>query len=82
MRGGLHMALGAVVLSGCASPGAVGSGGGGEPLRVADATAPLAFYDGARAKEIANAQCGPRGVRSSINDRYENGTWVFAEGCA
>jgi hypothetical protein len=82
MRVGLHMALGAAVLTGCAAPAAIPSGGGGQALRVTDPAAPLAFYDGVRAKQIANAQCGPRGVRSSINDRYESGTWVFVEGCA
>jgi hypothetical protein len=82
MRAGLHMALGAAVLTGCAAPAAVAPSGGGSPLRISDPVVPLSFYDGARAKELANAQCGPRGVRSSINDRYENGTWVFVEGCA
>jgi hypothetical protein len=76
------MALGAAVLTGCAAPAAVAPSGGGLPLRISDPVVPLSFFDGARAKELANAQCGPRGVRSSINDRYENGTWVFVEGCA
>jgi hypothetical protein len=82
MRAGLHMALGAAVLTGCAAPAAVAPSGGGQALRISDPAAPLSFYDGARAKDLANAQCGPRGVRSSIDDRYENGTWVFVEGCA
>ena len=83
MRAGLHMALGAAVLSGCAAPAAVPpSGGSGPAVRVTDAAAPLAYYEGARARQLADAQCGPRGVRSSINDRYENGVWVFVEGCA
>jgi hypothetical protein len=83
MLAGLHLAVGAVVMSGCASP-AIGPSAtaGAEPLRVNDAASPLAYYEGARAQRIADAQCGPRGVRSTINDRYENGTWVFVGGCA
>jgi len=86
MRAGLHMALGAAVLSGCAAPApglAPGAGASASrALRVTDEAAPLAYFEGARAKRIANALCGPRGVRSSIDDRYENGAWVFVRGFA
>jgi hypothetical protein len=78
---GLPLAFGAAVLAGCSSPAAVMPTGNGA-LRVTDAAAPLGFYEGARAKALADAQCGPRGVRSSIYDRYEDGAWVFVEGCA
>jgi hypothetical protein len=47
----------------------------------ADGT-PYAFHEGAAARREADARCGARGVRSSIYDRYENGAWVFVEGCA
>jgi hypothetical protein len=78
------MALGAAVLSGCAAPavGPVPSVPAGPVLRVSDAAAPLSYSDGARAKRLANGICGPRGVRSSTGDRFDNGTWVFVEGCA
>lgn len=63
--------------------GAVVSSSAAEPVRVmrADGT-PFAFHEGAAARREADARCGARGVRSSIYDRYENGAWVFVEGCA
>lgn len=68
-----------------ASPGGapVASTSAAEPVRVmqADGT-PYAFHEGAAARREADARCGARGVRSSIYDRYENGAWVFVEGCA
>ena len=84
MRAGLHMALGVAVLSGCAAdrPASVTPVSQGGPLRVSDEVNPLGYSDGTRAKRIANDVCGARGVESSINDRYENGVWIFAEGCA
>ncbi|PZQ99257.1 MAG: hypothetical protein DI533_00705 [Cereibacter sphaeroides] len=75
------MAIGAAVLSGC-SPATVSHAPGAREVRVTGEAGSLGFDQGAQAKKIANAQCGPRGVRSSINDRYEAGTWVFVEGCA
>ena len=81
MRAGLHMALGAAVLSGCAAAGA-GAPSATRDLRVTGETGPLGFDEGARAKRMANDICGPKGVRSSINDRFDAGTWVFPEGCA
>ncbi len=51
---------------------------GSERLRVPG----LAYWQGAEAKRLADAQCGARGVRPSAYDRYEAGTWVFVEGCA
>lgn len=47
------------------------------PARVAG----LAQWQGADAKRRADAECGPRGVRPSVYDRYEAGVWVFVEGC-
>jgi hypothetical protein len=82
MRAGLHATLGAAVLAGCAAPPVAPGAAARSPLRVTDEAAPLAYWEGARAKRIANELCGPRGVRSSIDDRYENGAWVFVEGCA
>lgn len=47
-------------------------------------TAPPAYamWDGAAARRDADALCGPRGVRSSIRDRYQAGAWIFVGGCA
>ena len=82
IRAGLHMALGAAVLAGCAgTPDYVPPGGRGA-LRVMDETNPPGYSDGTRAKRIANDICGPKGVKSSTEDRYESGYWIFAEGCA
>jgi hypothetical protein len=41
-----------------------------------------AMWDGASAKRDADALCGPRGVRTSIYDRFAAGAWVFVGGCA
>lgn len=55
----------------------------GRAVRVTRTAAPAyAMWDGAAARRDADALCGGRGVRSSIYDRYEAGTWVFVEGCA
>lgn len=83
MRKGWHIALGAAVLSGCAAaPTTAPPPGGARALRVMDEVRPLGYSEGTRAKRIANDICGPKGVKSSINDRYEGGYWIFAEGCA
>jgi succinate dehydrogenase/fumarate reductase flavoprotein subunit len=73
--------MAAAVVSGCAAPGP-GVRSTSEPLRVTGEAGPLAYHQGAEARRLADAQCGPRGVRSSINDRYEGGAWIFVEGCA
>jgi hypothetical protein len=41
-----------------------------------------AMWDGATARRDADALCGGKGVRSSIYDRYQAGTWIFVGGCA
>jgi hypothetical protein len=55
-----------------------------EPVRVTNAGQPFQMWDGAAARQVADAQCGPRGVRSSIYDRYDRSTgeWVYPGGCA
>jgi len=55
-----------------------------EPLRVTNAGQPFRMWDGALARSHADARCGPRGVSSSIRDRFDPATaaWVFPEGCA
>jgi hypothetical protein len=53
-----------------------------EPLRVTNAGQPFRAWEGAAARRAADAACGPRGVRASIYDRHEGGTWVFPGGCA
>lgn len=68
-------------LSACmgAGPAVVAAG----PVRVTDPAAPLTYSDGARAKTMADAQCGGR-VQTSIYDRFDDatGAWVFPGGCA
>jgi hypothetical protein len=56
----------------------------GEALRVTNGGQPWQMWDGAAARKAADAQCGPRGVRSTIYDRYERSTgeWVYPGGCA
>ena len=43
---------------------------------------PLGYSEGLPARRAADALCGPRGVSSSIRDRFESGAWIFPEGCA
>ncbi len=81
----LQMAMGAAVLSGCGAPGTAAIGQSAETVRevrISGGATPLGFDEGARAKQLASDVCGPQGVRSSVNDRFEAGTWVFVKGCA
>lgn len=66
------------LLAACAAPVTETPRGSAAPVRVAG----LQHWQGADAKRQADAQCGPRGVRTSIYDRYQGGQWVFGEGCA
>ena len=72
-------------LAACASPapraaGRVMAG----PLRVTDNGTPFTMDQGARAKRVAMDTCAAQGrvLRPSIYDRFDNGEWVFVEGCA
>jgi hypothetical protein len=76
------MLLGVAMLAGCAGPGPAPDRPGLGVLRVSDPAAPLAYFEGARARRLADEICGPRGVRSSIDDRFEDGSWIFVRGCA
>lgn len=78
------LSFGLVGLSGCIAPtrpqvAAIPAA----PLRVTDPAAPLSYSDGARAKVLADAQCGGR-VSTSIYDRFDevSAAWVYPEGCA
>ena len=55
-----------------------------EAVRVTNVGQPYQMWDGAAARKAADAKCGPRGVRSSIYDRYDRptGAWVYPGGCA
>jgi hypothetical protein len=55
-----------------------------EPVRVTNGGQPFAAWEGAAARKAADAQCGPRGVRVSIYDRFDRATgeWVYPGGCA
>ena len=54
------------------------------PVRVTNGGQPFQMWDGAAARKAADAECGPRGVRVSIYDRYDRATgeWVYPGGCA
>ena len=75
-----------VALAGCAGQpgnGVAAPRSGGTPITVTSATGmPYTFADGAQAKKQADALCGTGGVRTSIYDRFNAGTWVYPEGCA
>ena len=53
-------------------------------VRVTNAGQPWQMWDGAAARKAADAKCGPRGVRSTIYDRYDRSTgeWVYPGGCS
>lgn len=74
-----------LALAGCTATGTAPVPGPGRgSLEVRSQSVPFTFADGAMAKRQADAECGPRGVRTSIYDRFVPATaaWVFAEGCA
>jgi hypothetical protein len=54
------------------------------PIRVSSDSQPYQMWDGMAARKAADAKCGPRGVRSTIYDRYDRSTgeWVYPGGCA
>lgn len=54
------------------------------PVRVSNGGQPFQMWQGAMARKQADAQCGPRGVKSSIYDRFDRATgeWVYPGGCA
>jgi hypothetical protein len=55
-----------------------------EAVRVINNGQPFQMWEGALARQAADAQCGARGVKVSIYDRYDRatGAWVYPEGCA
>jgi hypothetical protein len=55
-----------------------------EPVRVTNGGQPFQMWEGALARKVADAQCGARGVKVSIYDRFDRatGAWVYPEGCA
>ena len=73
--------LAAIALASCAAPAPLA---GREALRVASPGQAFGFDEGAAARKQGEAVCAGqgRGLRTSIYDRYEGGTWVFPEGCA
>lgn len=54
------------------------------PLRVSNKGLPFTMDQGAPAKRVAMDTCAAQGraLRPSIYDRFDNGEWVFVEGCA
>ena len=78
----LTLAQGACVATAPTAPS--GAPAAGEPVRVTNGGQPYQMWDGAAARRAADAKCGPRGVRSSIYDRYDRatGAWVYSGGCA
>lgn len=76
----LTLAQGACVATAPATVPVAASG----PVRVTNGGQPFAMWEGAAARKVADAQCGPKGVRSSIYDRYDRATgeWVYPGGCA
>jgi hypothetical protein len=74
----------ALIASGCVQPVPMASTAASAPLRVTNGGQPFQMWDGAPARQIAEAECAARGqnLRTSIYDRFEGGAWVFVEGCA
>jgi len=86
---GLRAGLSPVVLTlflvgpGCVAtqPAAVGAEA---EVRVTRADQPFQQWDGAAGRKAADAQCGGRGVKTTIYDRFDAATsaWVYPGGCA
>jgi len=55
-----------------------------DPVRVTNNGQPFQMWDGAAARRVADAECGPKGVKASIYDRFDRATgeWVYPGGCA
>jgi len=70
-----------LALGGCAAP-APKAEPQAAPLRVTNGDAPFANFEGAAARKRADTICGIGRVKTSIYDRYDNGAWVYPEGCA
>lgn len=72
-----------LVAAGCV-PSKPGMRNPNPPLRVTSAGQPFQMWDGALARKVADAQCGPQGVKVSIYDRFDpaTGAWVYPGGCA
>ena len=53
-------------------------------VRVTNAGQPFQMWDGAAARKLADAECGAKGVQTSIYDRFDRatGAWVYPGGCA
>lgn len=54
------------------------------PLRVTNDGAPFAMHEGLAARRLAEGICAGQGkrLRPGIYDRFDQGAWVFVEGCA
>lgn len=72
-----------LLASGCVAPRAEVPASSA-PLRVTNGGQPFQMWDGAAARKVADALCGPKGVKVSIYDRFDRttGAWVYPEGCA
>ena len=55
-----------------------------DSVRVTNNDQPFQMWDGAAARRVADAKCGPMGVKASIYDRFNRATgeWVYPGGCA
>lgn len=72
-----------LLASGCVAPRSEAPASSA-PVRVTNGGQPFQMWDGALARKAADAQCGTKGVKVSIYDRFDRatGTWVYPEGCA
>jgi hypothetical protein len=80
----MALALSLLALNGaCVAPAPAPAPRDG-PLRVSNDGQPFRMWEGALARQAADAACGPRGVRVSIYDRFDRATgeWVYPGGCA
>lgn len=69
---------------GCVQTAPDGAAVAAAPLTVVRQGAPYENWEGAAARQQAEAECAARGaaLRPSIYDRYQGGAWVYVEGCA
>ncbi|HEY0274479.1 MAG TPA: hypothetical protein VGC31_00180 [Paenirhodobacter sp.] len=53
----------------------------GQALFVRRTAAPFTYSDGAEARRAADRLCGGR-VKSSTEDNFRDGAWIYPQGCA
>ncbi|HEY0213414.1 MAG TPA: hypothetical protein VGC40_07495 [Paenirhodobacter sp.] len=80
--------IGPLALAACAAPpvpapvvAGYAASQGEQGLFVHRTTVPFTYSDGAEARRAADRLCGGR-VKSSTEDNFRDGAWIYPQGCA